>query len=290
MKAIYQAYERNAALVLASENWAKGYDKAPIQHGKLIKANAKLQRKILLFFKDIAKNRDDYIDWFAYRSALHEVKATRVNAWDVSVIVKDDPLAATDDVLVNILFDELATSTFAGFQAGEVVYDKLLGGNISDSDIQQLVWAQVANLVGKRLTQDGNLIDNPNADYRISDKTRDDIRESIRTSLNLGEDVQDASSRLDDSIKSFGQARSQTIANTESVNAYNQGLHQFGKQSGATGKEWIDNQATDECADNADDGIIDFGDTFSSGDSEPAAHPNCRCYIRLVYQNETDNG
>lgn len=287
MQAVYQAYERNAALILASEQWADGFSKTPELHGKLLGVNARLERKILTYFRDQAKKSDTFIDWRAYQWARYEVKASRVNAYDVNVIVNDDAVSADDAQFITVVFEELATAAALGAQAAETIYHVPLGLDKYDADIQRLVREQTASLIGKKIDpKTGQLIDNPKSTYVISQKTRDDIRESIHRSLDSGEDVQTAAKRLQSVVRN--PKRAQTIANTETVNAYSSGTYHFGKVSKAIGKEWTDNGAKDICAVNTRAGIIRFTATFPSGHTSPTAHPNCRCYIRLVYQNELD--
>ena len=40
-----------------------------------------------------------------------------------------------------------------------------------------------------------------------------------------------------------------------------------------------DDLVEEVCEGNADDGPIAVGETFSSGDERPPAHPNCRCWL-----------
>lgn len=287
MQAIYRAYERNTALILANERWADGYSKSPETHAKLIKASARLERKLVVFYRDMSKKADTFIYWYAYNQALNEVKTSRVNAYDVSVIVNDKSIDQAYDTFITIVFQDIALATALGAQSGEAVYKVPLGITVTDADIQRIAMQQVAHLVGKKVTKDGQVIDNPKPDYVVSDKTRADIRQSIQTSLNMGEDVQHATARLKSTIKSA--VRAALIAETETVNAYNSGIVDFGHKSNAIGKQWTDNGAVDICATNTGDGVIPINENFSSGNGQPTAHPRCRCSMRLVYQNELDN-
>lgn len=283
-----ELYKTDVA-VLAAEDWAKGYSKDPKSHAMLIRAEAGMLRSIRRFFKELSAKAGDFIDWGAYNHVLNDLALKAVQAADnfnVNVIVKDVPLEDSDGTFMKIVFDDIVAATTAGALSGQTVYGKQLGIASSDSFIQQAARSQIAKLVGKRIDKDGNIIDNPKAEYRISDKTRADIQSSIRTSLSLGEDQGAAVDRLRSVINNA--SRAETIASTESVNAYGSGLSAFGRESDAVGKEWQDAGANDECADNAAAGPIPLEEDFPSGDSEPAAHPNCRCTMRLIYQNELD--
>jgi len=55
----------------------------------------------------------------------------------------------------------------------------------------------------------------------------------------------------------------------------------------AAKKEWFlsgDHDTDDICDDNADDGVIDMGDSFSSGDTAPPAHLYCLCSLWLRFK------
>lgn len=287
MDAVLKAIELNRFLVLASEDWAASYSKTPEIHGKLMRTNARMERKILSYFKELANSTDRFINWYAYHNAIAEVHASRIDAYDVSVIVNDDQLDASDEAFITVIFEEVATATALGAQAGETIYDIPLGIAPTDADIQRIAHEHVAKLVGKLWSADeGRYIDNPNAVYRVSDKTRADIRQSIQTSISMGEDVQTAAKRLQKTIKNA--KRAQVIANTETVNSYSAGLVDFGRKSKAVGKEWEANAANDQCAEFARLGPVPFTYSYDGLDG-PTAHPNCRCNLRLIYQNELDD-
>jgi hypothetical protein len=71
--------------------------------------------------------------------------------------------------------------------------------------------------------------------------------------------------------------RALSIAKHEGRKAYNRGLLEAMGGHGF-GKSWVtgDNPCND-CTDNEDDDVIDMEEMFSSGDTEPPAHPNCSC-------------
>lgn len=261
MHGVEDEIERLDHILLAAENWAKGYEKSPDTHAKLIKADTRLERKLRKYFKALSKQHN-LINQSAYSQTVH--------AATVEVIVNQIALNEAAGILSSIFIDEIIFMVALGAQAGEDIYKIPLGISTSDSIIQDIALNHTADLV-KGVTQ----------------TIKNDISSSIATSIHLGENIDDAVTRLGSVIDN--PKRAETIARTETVNSYSMGLKEFGKQSGAVGKEWQDNDAVDVCADNADQGIIDLNDEFTSGDDVPAAHPNCRCTIRMVYQNELDN-
>ena len=74
MKAIDHELELTTRGVLATEDWAEGYSKAPKQHAQLIKNTAKLHRQVLVYFRDLANEASSFVDWYAYARAVIEQK------------------------------------------------------------------------------------------------------------------------------------------------------------------------------------------------------------------------
>lgn len=286
MQAVYKAFERNAALILASEQWAEGYHDAPEQYAKMLKTAARLERKLIVFFREQARTCDRFINWHAYAAALQEVKAAdRLNAYDVNVIVTDNP-EDDNQPFISVVFDDIATSMALGTQAAQATYHYTYGLPAVDHTIQQYTRQQVASLVGKRVLDDGTIIDNPNPDYVISNTTRRRIQSAVQTSLAMGENIEQTRKRVQAAIKD--PTRAALIAHQEVANAYTKGVHLYGQASGAIGKQWRDNGAKDICAVNTAAGPIPFDDPYPGGVQHPTQHIGCRCYERLLYQNSLD--
>jgi hypothetical protein len=280
--------DRLGIIVKAAESWAKGYRKDPKSHAQIIKNEVRFERALRDFFFKVAKSVPSHINWSKYDKLVAEVKASRLDAADfnVTTLVTGDLFESENNNFMKVAFDYISTGTTIGAQSGQRIYNINLGLTSTSEIIQNLTTERIAWLVGKRVDKSGNVVDNPNADYRISDKTRDQIASSIQESIAHGENKKEATARL---VEIVGDpARAEKIAQTESVNAFGSGLHNFGKESGATRKEWQDVGATDECKDNADAGVIPIDEAFPSGDMHPAAHTGCRCYERLDYSKEAE--
>lgn len=277
------------ALIRSSEGWSSEYTKDPKMHAKLLRAEATLQVKLVRYFRDIAASIAKYIHWQPYLNQRPQTPNPANPNFNVEVIVQDMPLDEYDGTFIKVVFQEVATLTAIGATAGENIYRVPLGIQSTDAIIQELTTEHVASLVGKKVLKDGSIVDNPKATHRISDKTRKDIAQSIKTSLNLGDDIQAATERLKKSVMGLNNNRAKIIAQTESVNAYQSGLLEFGKQSGAVGKEWQDVGAVDICSEYAALGPVAFDyDYDGDGLQGPTVHPRCRCSLRLVYQAEWD--
>jgi SPP1 gp7 family putative phage head morphogenesis protein len=76
-------------------------------------------------------------------------------------------------------------------------------------------------------------------------------------------------------------ARALTIAITEGSRAQSLATMDSYNELGLEQWEWSANVPCPECADN-DGEIKPIGDNFSSGDSEPPVHPNCKCVMLPV--------
>lgn len=279
---------RLSALVRASEDWSSEYAKDPKTHARLIRTESAMRVDLTKYFRTIATDIARYIHWQPYLNQRKLTLDDQNPNYNVEVIVQDIPYDQYDGTFIKVVFEAIAAMTAIGAAAGEAIYKVPLGIQSTDAIIQQLTTKHVASLVGKKVLKDGSIVDNPKADYRISNKTRTDIAQSIKTSLNLGEDINVATARLQKTISN--PARAKIIAQTESVNAYQAGLTEFGKQSGAVGKEWQDVGAIDVCREYAELGPVPFDyDYDGNGLQGPTAHVKCKCGRRFIYQAEWDN-
>lgn len=141
---------------------------------------------------------------------------------------------------------------------------------------------RAAELVGKKWV-DGQLVDNPNAQWAIDESTRDQIATAVTQSFVQGYGIDELQEYLEKSF-AFSEARARMIARTESLRAANGGTRRAldrAKDMGINVKKvWLAApDSCDECLDNEDDGALDLDDDFSTGDDAPPAHPNCRCSL-----------
>ncbi|HXN32796.1 MAG TPA: phage minor head protein [Polyangiaceae bacterium] len=154
-------------------------------------------------------------------------------------------------------------------------------------------WAtkRSAELVGKSWGEDGNLVDNPDAEMAITDATRDDIREAVAQALEDGDSAAELGETIE-GLGAFSEARAEMIARTEIIRAHGQGQLAAMRDSGVVErKAWStaeDDDVSEECEANADQGGIDLDDAFDSGDDAPPAHPNCRCALVAYFPEERE--
>lgn len=138
---------------------------------------------------------------------------------------------------------------------------------------------RAAELVGKKWV-DGQLVDNPNAEWTITEPTRDRLRALITNAFENGTQPRDLRIAIQDA-GSFSTARADLISETELSMAQNDSALEGWKASGVVaGSEWIlgsEHDVEDECDTNSEAGVVPLGETFPSGDTAPPAHGKCYC-------------
>lgn len=278
-------YEQNAGLILAAEEWAKVYKKDADSFGALVKAEAKLERVLIQYFKDYAEKAPNIVNWVLYDRKLAQVTAAS-DEFDVDVIVEEIP-DTENGLVMQIVYEPIALAVGAGLAGAEASYKIVLPETSIADTISKVARESIAYLVGRRVDKDGNIVEAKNPEYKISDVTRQQIRDSIRTSLSLGETQQEATARLQQRIKD--PKRAARIASTEAVNAYQGGQYEYAIATDAKKKEWQSlSSACPICLGNQAAGAIAIDAKFPSGHLAPSAHPYDRCGLRYVYQEELD--
>ncbi|HKS95406.1 MAG TPA: phage minor head protein, partial [Terriglobia bacterium] len=140
---------------------------------------------------------------------------------------------------------------------------------------------RAAELVGMKYDAEGNLVENPNAEWAITDTTRDRLREIVKNAFEQDTPISELIDNIADA-DSFSEQRAELIARTEVSMAQVKGNYEVWKQSGLVRKvKWLisaDHDIEDECDSNGDE-EVEFGQVFPSGDLTPPAHPRCMCVL-----------
>lgn len=125
----------------------------------------------------------------------------------------------------------------------------------------------------------------------IDDTTRDGLRRLMADAIDEGQTNEQIAADIATSDL-FGGPRAMLIARTETTNAENNGTVIGWRESGVVrGKGWVpDAEACEICLDNEADGEIGLDEAFSSGDTEPGAHPNCECTLEAYLDDPGDTG
>lgn len=153
---------------------------------------------------------------------------------------------------------------------------------------------RAAELVGMRYNELGDLVDNPDAEWAITDSTRDFLRGAVSDAITGGWSNDKLAGVISDAY-AFSDDRAMTIARTETQMASNKGALAGYKASGVVAyKQWVtaeDDLVEEECIANSEDGpgkdgVLPLDEDYQSGDDAPPAHPRCRCVIVPIVETE----
>ncbi|MEI8032991.1 MAG: phage minor head protein [Chlorobiaceae bacterium] len=190
--------------------------------------------------------------------------------------------------LVPEMQDLLIETAREGVMAGAAQISLTAIGATKQANERAVEWAmdRAAELVGMKWVN-GELVENPNAEWSISQSTREMIHGDVNRAIDEGW----SNDRLADSLmenEAFSESRALMIARTETAFADIQGnLAAYEEAKAVIGEvkvEWItaqDDRVSDECEMN-DGEVREIGEAFPSGATEPPQHPNCRCDLLPV--------
>lgn len=115
----------------------------------------------------------------------------------------------------------------------------------------------------------------------ILDSTVDQIGTQLADSLANGDNLATAAKGIVDFLDG-DLTRAYLVADTEMCRAMSGAQMSTYRQNAVAWLQWLgadDEKVCDECQENVDQGPIATGDVFPSGDTEPPAHPRCRCAV-----------
>jgi hypothetical protein len=152
---------------------------------------------------------------------------------------------------------------------------------------------RAAELVGKRVGAGGELIDNPDAQWAVSDTTRETINGLVRDAVALHWDADQLADKLTDTGL-FGDGRAEMIARTEISFAQNRATLEMARLAAERGidlkKIWtVDGAPCPICIEAAEAGVVDLDSDFTDDAGvTPPAHPNCQCQLDLVIADDEE--
>lgn len=156
-------------------------------------------------------------------------------------------------------------------------------GMVTNIRSRAVKWAheRAAEMVGMKRVG-GELIQNPAAEWQITEGTREMIRAQVVEAMQNGDSVQELAGRLKES-HAFSNTRARTIARTETAMADGMGNLIGWEETGmVAGKQWItaeDDKVSEICNTNGEMGVIGLHEPFSHGALTIPGHPNCRCAV-----------
>ncbi len=139
---------------------------------------------------------------------------------------------------------------------------------------------RAAELVGRRW-QNGKLVENPKAVWRIDKTTRFELRDLIQKAFSEDTPLTKLTQQIREA-GAFSAARAKMIAVTEITKAQSMGQLGVWKSMGTVKTvRWIAGgpDPCEECLLNQASGPVEIGKAFPSGDVTPGAHPLCRCSL-----------
>jgi SPP1 gp7 family putative phage head morphogenesis protein len=148
---------------------------------------------------------------------------------------------------------------------------------------------RAATLMLQRPKAFQEILDSTNVTIKGMSKTSiTDIGNSLAEAIDLGLDASSAALLIGRNVAS--PARALTIAITEQNRVISVATMERYKEAGLEKQEWAVSDPCNICAKN-DGAIVPIGTSFPSGDTQPPAHPHCRCVLLPVIPGmEEDNG
>jgi hypothetical protein len=171
------------------------------------------------------------------------------------------------------------------------------GFNVVNQRAAAYARSRSAEMVGMKWV-DGKLVENPSAQWAITDSTREWLRETI-TGAFEGKDGPTTPAKLAEKIRAssaFSKSRARMIAHTEVGNANVSTQFDYAVLMGATHKRTrlsADHPEDDDdvCVDAAGEGEVPIDHVYAGGKLMPLFHPRCKCSVSTyVRRGKVPNG
>lgn len=247
--------------IRASEDWQPSYKRNRSTFRALLAQEAELETQVSEYFYQAAERAPGYVDW---SQMPQPIKATAG-----PVANNDAEIWKIEQTLMTAAITDAITELIAtGGKAGELTYGLNIGISTLDEQVLKAAREHVAQLV-----------------TQVTETTRDLIRESIKQSIDRGEDITQSIERLKKVVNN--PVRAELIARTESVNSYQIGLRNFAAQTGAVSKSWESQAGACVLCSPLDGKTIAIDELFVLGNGRevphPSAHPRCKCSVFYSY-------
>ncbi len=263
---LLRAREELHIAIHAAEEWQESYKANADTFRQLLALEARLETASGEYLHELATRAQGYVDW----SRLPEP----IKADNGPVLNNDDPVWKAEQVILTAAIIDIITDLVAtGAVAGEALYGYPAGYAAMeyatlDVAIQNAARWHTAKLVS-----------------RVTDTSRDLIRQAVAKSIAMGEDVHEARQRILEVIDN--PIRAELIAQTEPVNAYQTGLKHYAKQTGAKEKTWDGLSGACQICSPLIGKTLPIDELFILPNGReidrPAGHPRCRCSLIYNY-------
>lgn len=259
-KLLELAYESSVlyASALPGEQYHPDYQKNKNVFRLVVKSDRQMEKKMAEYLKGLAGRLANQINWINYTNSL--------KAFDLKRFIDADWDGET--LLLKVIITEALKDAL------------IAGGNLTEEDLNiDIGWNGTSkpaldflNKYSLKLAKD------------LTDTTVKKVKASIETSIDNGEDQQQAVKRLMDIIDD--PKRAATIAHTESVRAFSQGRLAVAEEVGADRKQWKTTFNPCPICQPLDGDIVKLDKSFENEIDAPPAHPNCRCIIRILMKDQ----
>lgn len=254
-----------------AEDYAPLYKKFPKLFKQLVKSEMMTDKGQRKYFKELAERVVESLDWFKYEQEKASTPGGTHKAADILDYLVE---AFWEGEILNLKIN-LTGTLMDAIEAG---------GLYSEQDLQVDVgWSRNEAPAIEFLN---------NYSFRLAKgltaTTQDRIYSALKLSIDNGEDRDGAVKRIDAVIND--KKRATTIAQTESVRAFNHGRMTVAKEIGADRKRWRTAGAIDYCQDFEDEGVVPYDHKYLTPRGAklliPPAHPNCRCGHQVFMPDE----
>lgn len=256
-----------------TEHFPDSYKKDPATFAVLLKIERKLETAAKEYLKELAEQRaTGYVNWTLFT----EEAAKNKKAGEFDYIINDASAAIEAHILLQKLYDLIYSGAENGAQAAINIYHPAMQFDTLQEIVEDAARQYSSTLVSG-----------------VSDTTRNLLRSSIATSIKLGETMEQAKARIQNTINN--PVRAEMIAKSESTNSYGLGIMQLGDATGATGKYLsviLDRRTSEVCRQmskkyGSEAKAIPLNEPFSvelASAMQPGFHVRCRTGLVLTYK------
>lgn len=259
-----------------AEDYAPLYRKFPKLFKQLVKSEMQTEKNMRKHFRELADRVIDSLDWNEYE---RKVSSWKVASATPGAVFKADIL----DYLVKAFWED-ETLVLKIALTGTLMDAIEAGGLYTEQDLKiDVEWsrneAPVIDFMNKYTLQ---------LSKGLTQTTSDRVYSALKESISNGENRDGAVKRINQVIND--PKRATTIAQTESVRAFNSGRHRVGQEVGANRKKWRSAGAKDYCQNFEGEGVVPINHMYLTPRGakilHAPAHPNCRCGEQLFMPEE----
>ncbi|TFD15521.1 hypothetical protein E3T26_06985 [Cryobacterium sp. TMT1-21] len=251
---LLDAHTHLNAAILESEPWEASYKASPSTFKRLVHEEAALQASANEYLLGLADRIPQLINW-------NDPKLMQLRA-DTTPPMNDGVWKAEAALLMASVLANITELQVIGANAGEIIYSIPMGFSNLNEAILVAAETQTAQMVSQ-----------------VNESTRRYIQQSIKTSIELGEDGAAMKARIMKRISN--PVRAEMIAQTEAVTAYQSGIELFAVETGAESSTWDALLGACGLCRPIDGVTVPIGEDFTLGNgtkvTRPPGHVRCRC-------------